>query len=55
VLVARPALWGLAAYGAEGVQSVLELMQTELANDMAMIGAVNPKAIMRDMVKIHRR
>jgi isopentenyl diphosphate isomerase/L-lactate dehydrogenase-like FMN-dependent dehydrogenase len=53
--VARPALWGLAAYGPEGVQSVLELLQTELASDMAMIGAVNPKAIARDMVKIHRR
>jgi 4-hydroxymandelate oxidase len=55
VLVARPPLWGLAAYGAEGVQSVLELLQTELASDMAMIGAVNLKAIVRDMVKIHRR
>jgi 4-hydroxymandelate oxidase len=55
VLVARPPLWGLAAYGAEGVQSVLELLQTELAADMAMIGAVNPNAIVRDMVKIHRR
>lgn len=55
VLVARPALWGLAAYGADGVQTVLELLQTELASDMVMIGAVNPKAIARDMVKIHRR
>jgi hypothetical protein len=34
---------------------VLERLQTELAADMAMIGAVNPKAIVRDMVKIHRR
>ena len=55
VLVARPPLWGLAAYGADGVQTVLERLQTELAADMAMIGAVNPKAIVRDMVKIHRR
>jgi 4-hydroxymandelate oxidase len=55
VLVARPPLWGLAAYGAEGAQSVIELLQTELAADMAMIGAVNLKAIVRDMVKIHRR
>lgn len=55
VLVARPPLWGLAAYGADGVQSVIELLQTELAADMAMIGAVNLKAIERDMVKIHRR
>jgi isopentenyl diphosphate isomerase/L-lactate dehydrogenase-like FMN-dependent dehydrogenase len=55
VLIARPPLWGLAAYGADGVQTVLELLQTELAADMAMIGAVNPQAIVRDMVKIHRR
>jgi isopentenyl diphosphate isomerase/L-lactate dehydrogenase-like FMN-dependent dehydrogenase len=55
VFVARPPLWGLAAYGSEGVQSVIELLQTELAADMAMIGAVNLKAIVRDMVKIHRR
>jgi 4-hydroxymandelate oxidase len=55
VLVARPPLWGLAAYGADGVRTVIELLQTELAADMAMIGAVNLKAIERDMVKIHRR
>jgi 4-hydroxymandelate oxidase len=55
VLVARPVLWGLAAYGAGGVQTVLELLQTELAADMAMIGAPNLDAIVRDMVKIHRR
>src|SRR5262249_6585984 len=34
VLVARPPLWGLAAYGAEGVQTVLEMLQNELARDM---------------------
>jgi hypothetical protein len=37
------------------VQSVLELLQTELASDMAMIGAVNLQAVVRDMVRIHRR
>jgi 4-hydroxymandelate oxidase len=55
VLITRPALWGLAAYGAEGVQSVLELLQTELASDMTMMGAVNLQAIVREMVRIHRR
>ena len=29
VLVARPVMWGLAAYGADGVQSVVELLQTD--------------------------
>jgi len=55
VLVARPAVWGLAAYGAAGVQSVIELIQTEFARDMVMCGKVNLKAIDRAMVRIHRR
>jgi isopentenyl diphosphate isomerase/L-lactate dehydrogenase-like FMN-dependent dehydrogenase len=55
VLVGRPALWGLAAYGALGVQRVIELLQTELASDMTMCGTVNMGAITGDFVKIHRR
>ena len=55
VLVARPVAWGLAAYGAAGVQKVLELMQSELARDMAMCGKVNLKALDRSMIKIHSR
>lgn len=55
VLLGRPPLWGLAAYGATGVQTILELLQTELAADMAMCGAVNLGAVTRDLVKIHRR
>jgi 4-hydroxymandelate oxidase len=38
VLVARPAVWGLSAYGAEGVQTVLELLTGELARDMGLCG-----------------
>jgi isopentenyl diphosphate isomerase/L-lactate dehydrogenase-like FMN-dependent dehydrogenase len=53
VLVARPVAWGLAAYGAEGVQSVVEMLQTELARYMAMCGKPNLQAIERAMVKIH--
>jgi isopentenyl diphosphate isomerase/L-lactate dehydrogenase-like FMN-dependent dehydrogenase len=55
VLLGRPALWGLAAYGAEGVQNVVELIQSEFARDMAMCGKVNVKAVDRTVVKIHRR
>ena len=55
VLLGRPPLWGLAAYGAAGVQTILELLQTELASDMAMCGAVNLGAVTRELVKIHRR
>jgi 4-hydroxymandelate oxidase len=55
VLLARPAVWGLAAYGAVGVQNVVELIQTEFARDMVMCGRVNIEAIDRSVVRIHRR
>ena len=55
VLLARPAVWGLASYGAAGVQSVVELIQTEFARDMVMCGKVNLKSIDRGVVRIHRR
>lgn len=53
VLVARPVIWGLAAYGADGVQSVLELLQSDLARVMACCGAPNLAAITKAMVKVH--
>jgi len=55
VLLGRPALWGLAAYGAEGVQNVVELIQSGLARDMAMCGQVNVKSLDRSLVRVHRR
>jgi 4-hydroxymandelate oxidase len=54
VLVARPVVWGLAAYGSDGARQVLELLQTELARDMAMCGKVDLKAIDRSMVRVHK-
>jgi 4-hydroxymandelate oxidase len=54
VLVSRPALWGLAAYGADGVQTVLEMLQTELGRSASQCGKVNVKAIDRSVVKVHR-
>ena len=41
VLVARPVLWGLSAYGEAGVRQVLEMLQTELARDIAMCGVAS--------------
>lgn len=55
VLVARPAVWGLAAYGAAGVRNVVELIQTEFARDMVMCGRANIQSIDRSVVRIHRR
>jgi 4-hydroxymandelate oxidase len=39
VLIGRPALWGLAAGGADGVARVLRILQAELAEVMAITGA----------------
>jgi len=41
VLVARPIMWGLAAYGADGVQGVLELLHNDLARNLGALGALN--------------
>ena len=53
VLVARPVMWGLAAYGADGVQGVVEMLQTELARYMAMCGRPNLKMLDRTMLRVH--
>ncbi len=53
VLVGRPIMWGLAAYGADGVQGVVEMLQTELARYMGMCGKSNLKVLDRTMVKVH--
>jgi 4-hydroxymandelate oxidase len=55
VLVARPVAWGLIAYGADGVQGVLEMLQTELARYMAMCGKPDLKALDRTVVRVHSR
>ena len=54
VLVARPAIWGLAAYGADGVQGIVELLQTELARYMAMSGRSQVTMLDRTMLRLHR-
>ena len=53
VLVGRPAMWGLAAYGASGVQGVLEMLQTELARYMGMCGVSTVKALDRSVLRVH--
>jgi 4-hydroxymandelate oxidase len=53
VLVTRPAAWGLAAYGAPGVESVFTMLMTELAKVMSACGKVNVAALDRTAVKVH--
>jgi 4-hydroxymandelate oxidase len=55
VMLGRPVLWALAAYGSSGVQTMLEMLQTELARDMAMCGRPNLKSLDPALVKIHAR
>lgn len=55
VLLGRPPMWGLAAYGAKGVQTMLTLLQTEVARSMAGAGRPNIEAIDRSLVRIHKR
>lgn len=53
VLIGRPVMWGLAAYGADGVQGVLEMLQTELARYMCMCGRSSLAAINPSVVRVH--
>jgi 4-hydroxymandelate oxidase len=55
VLLARPVMWGLAGYGVEGVQTVIEMLQSDLARHMGALGAENVKSLDRRMIRIHRR
>ena len=53
VLIGRPAMWGLAAYGAEGVQGVMEMLQTELGRYMCMCGLASLGAIDASVARVH--
>jgi 4-hydroxymandelate oxidase len=53
VVVARPVMWGLAAYGADGVQTVVEMLQTDFARYMGLCGKSNLKKLDRTVLKVH--
>ncbi len=53
VLIGRPVMWGLAAYGAEGVQGVIEMLQTELARYMCMCGRPSLAAVDPSLLRVH--
>ena len=55
VLLGRPPMWGLAAYGAEGVRAVLTMLQAELARAMINVGKRTMDMLGRDLVTIHSR
>lgn len=53
VLIGRPVVWGLAAYGADGVQGVIEMLQTELARYMCMCGRPSLAAVDSSVARVH--
>ncbi len=55
VLLGRPVAWGLAAYGSEGVQAVLELTQNEFARSIGMLGVARLDQLTPAHVKLHKR
>ena len=52
ICIARPYLYGLAAFGQPGVERVIELLRTELALDMALAGVPDLAAIDRSLIRI---
>jgi isopentenyl diphosphate isomerase/L-lactate dehydrogenase-like FMN-dependent dehydrogenase len=51
VLVGRPALWGLACSGGEGVAAVLDLLRGELELALALLGCTSPSELSRAHVR----
>jgi 4-hydroxymandelate oxidase len=51
----RPVLWGLGAYGSEGVTQVLQMVQAELARSMGLSGRANLASIDRSLLQFDRR
>lgn len=51
VLIGRPYLWGLAAFGQIGVQRVIELLQGELRIALGLSGTANLRAIDSTLVR----
>ena len=55
VAIGRPAIWGLALAGEEGVAAVLEMLRSELDRALALCGAASPADLSRDLVLLSRR
>ncbi|MDQ7904042.1 alpha-hydroxy acid oxidase [Phytohabitans sp. ZYX-F-186] len=50
VAIGRPVLWGLAIAGEPGVRRVLDLLRTELANALTLLGVAAPGDLTREQV-----
>ncbi len=54
ILIGRPYVWGLAAFGQVGVQRVIELLRAELLVSMGLAGKPNLASIERSLVRLPR-
>jgi 4-hydroxymandelate oxidase len=52
VLIGRPYVWGLAAFGQVGVQRVVEMLRAELVVSMGLAGMPNLGSINRSLVRL---
>ena len=52
--IGRPAIWGLAYNGKEGVQQTLEILRKELDSAMALSGNTGLSNIGRDLILTSR-
>lgn len=50
VFIGRPAIWGLAADGQQGVEKVLDILKVELDITMALAGTTTVEEITKDYV-----
>jgi (S)-2-hydroxy-acid oxidase len=55
VSIGRPALWGLAHGGQEGVEAVLHILERELSRTMALAGVARVADISRDRLGVEVR
>jgi isopentenyl diphosphate isomerase/L-lactate dehydrogenase-like FMN-dependent dehydrogenase len=51
ILIGRPYLWGLGAFGQEGVQRVIELLHGEVRIALALSGAGSLSALNRSFIR----
>jgi 4-hydroxymandelate oxidase len=54
VMIGRPALWGLAVAGEEGVARVLEMLRSELERALTLCGCATLKDVNRNLVRFQR-
>jgi (S)-2-hydroxy-acid oxidase len=52
VLVGRPALWGLAYNGRQGVEEVMQILERELSRTMALAGVTSLKDLSRSNLAV---